>query len=360
MTAATNVQDAIDVSVEGDTVRVDAGTYYPGAEIRIEKSITLESMRGAGITVLDGQGEHRLLYIFGSTVDGFTIRNGFADNGGGIRCFERSLVKNCIVSFNTTEGSGGGIVCDTDDENITVRNCIIVDNLAERGGGLAGFGEATVENCVIAENTATSFAGGLYFIFGSFNVRNCIIWNNTAPEYDNWRGSSSIFLNVCTIPTVGENCVTNDPMLDAEGRLLAGSPCIDAGMEIAGLTSDIEGTPRPLDGDADGIAQSDIGAYEFVNPLADSDGDSVIDPSEIVAGTDPTNSNDWFHITAQDGSTIWFPSVLDRLYTLEASTNLVLGGWYGITNQVGSGAEIQLTDPNTNAAAFYRVRVELF
>ena len=47
-------------------------------------------------------------------------------------------------------------------------------------------------------------------------------------------------------------------------HLQKGSPCIDAGTAVPGVTTDLHGTPRPSDGNGDGKAATDIGAYEFV------------------------------------------------------------------------------------------------
>jgi hypothetical protein len=49
----------------------------------------------------------------------------------------------------------------------------------------------------------------------------------------------------------------------ADFRLLPFSPLIDGGTNLLPLDEDIDGEPRPFDGDGDGLARFDIGADEY-------------------------------------------------------------------------------------------------
>lgn len=66
---------------------------------------------------------------------------------------------------------------------------------------------------------------------------------------------------------VGAHSLVADPEFVAPGagdlRLRRGSPAIDTGIPV-GLAVDVLGRRIPLDGDGDGRAQPDIGAFEFV------------------------------------------------------------------------------------------------
>jgi hypothetical protein len=57
-----------------------------------------------------------------------------------------------------------------------------------------------------------------------------------------------------------------DPLFNPDLSLPADSPSVDAGDPGAGLTADFLGAPRPIDGDDDGVAIRDQGAFEYQPP----------------------------------------------------------------------------------------------
>jgi hypothetical protein len=67
----------------------------------------------------------------------------------------------------------------------------------------------------------------------------------------------------------GQNpLLRNSTLASFDGYLLAGSPAIDAGSNAFCPATDIAGTTRPVDGDGNGNAVCDIGAYERWMPTA--------------------------------------------------------------------------------------------
>ena len=149
--------------------------------------------------------------------------------------------------------------------------------------------------------------------------------------------------------------------LDAfDAAPLSNSPAIDAGMNLPGVGRDLAGRARPLDGDNDGTNRWDIGAVEYVHPLADSDGDSMRDADEIAAGTDATNGAALFVLgPLRTGPALNWPGVAGRLYDIERAPH-VTGVWTsvaGATNLPGAGAALGFTNSAPDSSGYYRVRV---
>ena len=222
--AATTIQAAIDVSEDGDTVRVTNGIYAAGGRtapagnltnrIMVSGAIDVRSVNGPTNTVILGQGPLgesaiRCAYLeYGATLSGFTLSNGctrtsddWQDQSGG-GAFGGQL-SDCLIVGNAAQSSGGG-VCDSSVDHCTisansaengggtfnsrVTHCALNGNIATNGGGAYG---GNLEDCLIRYNTATT-GGGVY---GSI-LFDCRILGNTA---ERGGGVSLVMAAICTI-----------------------------------------------------------------------------------------------------------------------------------------------------------------
>lgn len=104
--------------------------------------------------------------------------------------------------------------------------------------------------------------------------------------------------------------------------------------------------------------------HSGVDPNADPDNDGFNNLQEFIAGTNPTNSNDFPAITTavattnQSVSLIW-PGHYGRLYHVLQTSNFP-ANWNDINSVTGSDGTTTFTLPmDTNQFNFYRLKVEL-
>ena len=187
-----NIQAAINDANNGDIITVAPGIYTGEGNVDIDfkgKRITLKSVNGPQTCIIDCNGtqeeEHRGFELHkhedsNSVIQGFTVRNGYAQYGGGILCASsKPLIRDCIITKNTAY-RGAGICGDP-----YLKNCIISNNAAsDIGGGLLGRGGLwgdllSISNCIITGNKAKQGAG-IYFIGNNADFINCTISGNKA------------------------------------------------------------------------------------------------------------------------------------------------------------------------------------
>jgi len=167
------------------------------------KAITVRSRYGPAYCIIDCGGTeaepHRGFRFHSgetnsSVVQGFTIKNGYANFGGAIECATDSspTIRDCIIYDNYANYYGGGIECYKASPYIF--NCLFYNNSAGHFGGAidceGGQNEDAspkILNCTFDKNHADVDGGG---IFSSWNsnpdVLSCIFTrcsNHAIHEY---------------------------------------------------------------------------------------------------------------------------------------------------------------------------------
>ena len=253
-------------AVEQNTAVTNVGGIElpPGSTSTITSAL-ISRNTAAGIGGIDVSGT---LTLRDSIVNQNTATGG---NSGGLEVSGGALtvVLSTIVN-NTASGDGGAIFSNGD---VTLTNSTITGNTA---GGLGG----AILNNVVANltSTNTTIAGsspdGIHN-FGTAALKNTIVANSTGAEC---AGAAAVISsghnlasdNSCGLGGAGD-VPNRDPMLGALASnggptqthaLLAGSPAIDAGDNAGCPATDQRGFAPPADGDGNGSAVCDIGAYE--------------------------------------------------------------------------------------------------
>ena len=244
-----------------------------------------------------------------------TENSGFA-NGGGVTLFAagRVVLRSNVIARNLTSGfspctSGGGIWM-VNFSQATIVNNLVVGNAAGCGGGFAWSGSTgvtTFVNNTFADNDG--FQGSAINMSGDSRhvIHNNIIIGKagqTALYCDTFGSTPPPIVNTSNVFTpqglaYGGTCAdqtglrgnisahplfVRDPFGDVPGdyRLQGASPAIDAGNNGAPQVPalDLDGNARIFDGNFDGVAHVDMGAYEYTvsntPPVANAGADQTV------------------------------------------------------------------------------------
>ena len=238
-TAATNIRAAIDAAIPTAEVIVSNGTYFPADEIEIKTNLTVSSLNGRGVTIVDGGHSISCFNLNHQEgiLEGFTITGGSQTNGsGGGITLKAGTVSNCLIQDCFASDSGGGV----NVQGGILRNCEIKNCEASQfGGGVNLSGNGLVENCIISENEGSWAGGGVMFQGGE--MRSCLIVSNTTiaapiPIAGNMRtGGGGIF----SLPSNSKiiNCTIADNFSEYDG-----GGVYDIDFFISGATTFYENT----------------------------------------------------------------------------------------------------------------------
>jgi hypothetical protein len=324
---------------------------------------TLQMQRAA--VVLDSCGDFLL--------DGNLIGGNTSAQGGGIYIFTPfgGVVRNNHILYNQAAGQyftyGGGLYGNFYPNSggpnfpVSIYNNTFVGNSAVYGPyGDTGAMALMIQqpNVVVANNIIAFNSGGIGLVPGSTwtpnLLNNCLYYNPNGNYY---------------ALSAGAGDINQDPQFvnraAGDYHLQATSPCIDAGTASNAPTNDCVGVARSLDGNNDGTARCDIGAYEYVHPLANTDHDAMPDWAEAIAGTNPTDPASVLklqscHSIAGNGVALSWPSVTGRSYCIQYKT-AVSEGWQVLSNNIpGCGTVMEVQDcPAGRTNRLYRLQVGL-
>lgn len=210
--------------------------------------------------------------------------NTAGEDGGGLFCFPLNgfSISGATFSGNTTNQDGGGLwVLDQGPINLILTNVTISNNTALRnGGGMRIFNRQsyTIQNTTITGNTANGSGGGIYLeLSDSGAMSGSILWANLPDQIAQSNTYTSDRYNLETTNSIVQGGREGAGNLDLNPKLLPladnggptqthalrrGSPAIDALDPALCPAIDQRGFTRPIDGDADGNAMCDMGAYE--------------------------------------------------------------------------------------------------
>ena len=266
--------DLIDLKIHSNSAD-SAG----GVEIRDDSTVNIVDTQIYGNSAIGGEGGG--LRAEGSDVrliQSWVVANVATGNdGGGFVAEEGSVyIENSIIAGNDSDENGGGLWI-SGTESSTIVNSHIVGNQTSGEGAAIATKAATrivMTNTLIISNTGNTGIADRDAEGSIFELNFCDTYGNSSDGTD---GVTITRTNCLGLPAsdglnprmaggslpAGVGPSFADAWMAYDYRPAAGSPVIDGGTNDGAPTDDIAGGTRPQDGDLNGDAVTDMGAYEL-------------------------------------------------------------------------------------------------
>ncbi len=223
--------------------------------------------------------------------------------------------------------------------------------MAQNGvGAINDSGSLRLNYATVANNTGLAVQA----LGGTVTVVNSIVYGNGGGDLSGVACSNVSYSDVGSPSCAGQNGnISSLPWFSTGFHLSPTSPCLDKGPNPASYTgqprTDLDGGPRLRDYDGDGLAESDMGAFEETNPL--------LTPGEVMRlrwaskttlGWDALEGATSYHAYRGDRSAVsygFFGACHDELLlggtqAIDSGTPSSGAGWfYLVTGEDGSSSE---------------------
>ncbi len=340
--AVKTIVEGVGLANTRDTVLIREGTYRTNFNRNItldeRRNIVIASENGPENTIIDLEQEDRAFTFQDgstSTIEGLTIKNGSAENGGAIfingSTAVSPIISNCRFENNYATDEGGAIYLDLtalEASAPVIRDCIFHGNSSDRWGGsisalLArqvnngqveiGTALFKVDNCRFSENS--SYHGGaiaahnddLVYSSSIWVIKNSNFFHNTAIQGGAIRNSLAYFT------------IANSAFSHNKGHV-AGAIWAGPGNTYVNLAF---WKNQALETGGAAYVPSSSSVTTFSH-CTFSDNESLQDGGAIRAlgSLDVTNSILWGNRAGNEGSQIYFKGN----YTMNVSHSNIQGG----------------------------------
>ncbi|MGD9782073.1 MAG: PKD domain-containing protein, partial [Kiritimatiellia bacterium] len=283
--------------------------------------------------------------------DNAGVRGGGVADAGGVNTDQSSGVQiaGSIIRRNTASVYGGGAYIHG-SRSPSIHRSIVDGNAATLSGGGVFMRGGLMHDCLVRENTSAATGGGVWSDQGILRnntviqneaaqgggtsggaIANCIVYDNKANVSSNVSGGSVSYS--CMFPLVsGAGNVSVPPGLAGfdNWRLVAGSPCVDAGnLWLSEGYSDLDGDPRIWGGGVD------MGCDEFYLPglggplsvAVESSADRAVVGTPISFQCDVAGAPESYVWTFSDGFAVSNTPFVDRSFDAPGVYVATVAAW---------------------------------
>ncbi len=336
------IQEAIDAAEDGDEIILDIGTYRENIDFNgknvIVRSIDPDDPDVVDQTIIDGGGSGSVVSFRSGETEGAVLKGVTVTRGNGILVSGGSnpIIEGCVVEDNTAEFGAGIAVFDSAP---TILNNIIIGNSGFLGGGL--FIEESsphVEGNRIVRNRAEMGSGMVIISNSSPTVIDNRIADNTAE-----RLGGGIVVAVDSSPTIQDNTVVgNSAERNGGGMLIEESEPLVEGNTIS--------RNRAANGAGIFIVNSLTKALRVTGNTISENLALIAGGGMYMEGSSPNVENNVFAENISEhlggGAAVYNSSPIFRLNSFEG--NDAEGPEGGGAIWVSADSDLDLSDPDDN------------